>query len=109
MIGGHDFLCVGAGFSGAVFARAVADAGKSVLVIDKSEHLAGHAHDGFDEHGVLVHRYGPHVFHTDDDDVYEFLVDSPSGFPTSTGYGPRLEICSFPSRSTARRSTCSTD
>jgi UDP-galactopyranose mutase len=68
-----DFLIVGAGFAGAVCARQLADAGKSVLVIDKREHIAGNAYDYVDAHGVLIHPYGPHIFHTNSKKVFEYL------------------------------------
>lgn len=61
----HRVLVVGAGFSGAVAARELADAGLPVLVIDAREHLAGNCHTERDhDTGVLVHRYGPHIFNT---------------------------------------------
>ena len=59
-----DVLVVGAGFSGAVVARELAEAGREVLLIDRRPHIGGNAYDEYDEHGILVHRYGPHVFHT---------------------------------------------
>jgi UDP-galactopyranose mutase len=68
-----DCLIVGAGFAGAVCARELADAGWRVLVIDKRPHVAGNAYDHLDAHGVLVHRYGPHIFHTNSDKVFEHL------------------------------------
>jgi UDP-galactopyranose mutase len=68
-----DTLIVGAGFAGAVCARELADAGWRVQVIDKRPHIAGNACDHFDAHGVLVHRYGPHIFHTNSERVFEYL------------------------------------
>jgi len=68
-----DVLVVGAGFAGAVLARELADAGRRVTVIDRRPHLAGNAHDYLDEHGVLVHRYGPHIFHTNSERVVDWL------------------------------------
>jgi UDP-galactopyranose mutase len=68
-----DFLIVGAGFAGAVCARELADAGCRVLVIDKRHHIAGNAYDLLDSHGVLIHQYGPHIFHTNSDKVFEHL------------------------------------
>ena len=60
-----DALVVGAGFAGAVCARRMAEEfGLRVLVIDRRPHLAGNAHDALDDHGVLIHTYGPHIFHT---------------------------------------------
>jgi UDP-galactopyranose mutase len=68
-----DVLVVGAGFAGSVIAERCASAGMTVVVIDKREHIAGNAFDEFDRHGVLVHRYGPHIFHTNADSVSEYL------------------------------------
>jgi UDP-galactopyranose mutase len=68
-----DVLVVGAGFAGSVIAERCASAGMSVLVIDKREHIGGSAFDEFDRDGVLVHRYGPHIFHTNAAFVAEYL------------------------------------
>ncbi len=68
-----DCLVVGAGFSGAVIAERLASAGRRVLVVDRREHIGGNAHDHPDEHGVLVHRYGPHIFHTNSARVWRYL------------------------------------
>jgi UDP-galactopyranose mutase len=66
-------LIVGAGFSGGVVARELANAGRRVHIIDKRPHIAGNAYDEHDEHGVLVHRYGPHIFHTNGERIFEWL------------------------------------
>ena len=68
-----DVLVVGAGFAGAVIAQQLADSGSSVLVIDRRPHLAGNAFDETDKNGVLVHRYGPHIFHTNSSRVSDYL------------------------------------
>lgn len=68
-----DCLVVGAGFAGAVAAERLASAGRSVLVVERRPHLGGNAFDERDEHGVRVHRYGPHIFHTDSVAVVEYL------------------------------------
>ncbi|WAC72412.1 UDP-galactopyranose mutase [Roseateles sp. SL47] len=68
-----DFLIVGAGYAGSVCARVLADAGKTVHVIDKRPHIGGNAYDERDPHGVLIHPYGPHIFHTNAKKVIEFL------------------------------------
>ncbi|MFO0328111.1 MAG: UDP-galactopyranose mutase [Gemmatimonadota bacterium] len=68
-----DYLIVGAGFAGAVCARELADAGASVLVIDKRPHIGGNAYDEEDAGGLLVHPYGPHIFHTNSRDVFRYL------------------------------------
>jgi UDP-galactopyranose mutase len=69
----YDYLIVGAGFAGSVCARQLAEAGKTVLVIDKRPHVGGNAYDTRDEHGVLIHPYGPHIFHTNSTRVFEYL------------------------------------
>lgn len=66
-------LVVGAGFAGSVVARELADAGRRVRVIDKRPHVAGNAYDELDAHGVLVHRYGPHIFHTNGERIVQYL------------------------------------
>jgi UDP-galactopyranose mutase len=69
-----DYLVVGAGFSGSVLAeRLAADAGKKVLVIDKRNHVGGNAYDHYDDAGILVHKYGPHIFHTNSREVFDYL------------------------------------
>jgi UDP-galactopyranose mutase len=69
----HDFLVVGAGFAGSVVAERLATAGKRVLIIDRREHIAGNAYDELDSHGLLIHRYGPHIFHTNSANIYNYL------------------------------------
>jgi UDP-galactopyranose mutase len=68
-----DALIVGAGFAGATTARELAEAGQRVLVIDQRPHIGGNAFDHLDDHGVLVHRYGPHIFHTNSERVFAWL------------------------------------
>ncbi|HEX8484064.1 UDP-galactopyranose mutase [Sphingomonas sp.] len=70
----YDVMIVGAGFAGAVMAeRLAADAGKRVLVVDRRPHVAGNAFDRYDDAGVLMHQYGPHIFHTNSADVVDYL------------------------------------
>jgi UDP-galactopyranose mutase len=66
-------LVVGAGYAGSVVARELAEAGWRVEVIDRRPHIAGNAFDERDAHGVLVHRYGPHIFHTNAKRVFDWL------------------------------------
>jgi len=66
-------LVVGCGFAGATVARILAEAGIASLVIDKRPHIGGNAYDRFDEQGLLIHPYGPHIFHTNSEQVWEFL------------------------------------
>ncbi|HEY3520429.1 MAG TPA: UDP-galactopyranose mutase [Rhodanobacteraceae bacterium] len=68
-----ELLIVGAGYAGSVTARELADAGRRVHVIDKRPHIAGNAYDEYDAHGVLVHRYGPHIFHTNGERIFQWL------------------------------------
>ncbi|HVE49618.1 MAG TPA: UDP-galactopyranose mutase [Casimicrobiaceae bacterium] len=68
-----DVLVVGAGFSGAVVAQRLASHGVKVLIIDKRPHVGGNAHDKVDEHGLLIHPYGPHIFHTNGVRIAEYL------------------------------------
>ncbi len=66
-------LVVGAGFSGAVIANLLANSGEEVLVIDKKDHIAGNCYDYVDENGIMIHKYGSHIFHTNSDDVWQFM------------------------------------
>lgn len=68
-----DFLVVGAGFAGSVVAERMANLDYRVLLVDKRPHIGGNAYDHYDDHGILVHRYGPHIFHTDSKDVFAYL------------------------------------
>jgi len=61
-----DYLIVGAGFAGSV-------SNKKVLIIDKRDHIAGNAYDYFNKDGILIHKYGPHIFHTNSKEVFEYL------------------------------------
>ncbi|HEV2866858.1 MAG TPA: NAD(P)-binding protein, partial [Allosphingosinicella sp.] len=70
----YDYLVVGAGFAGSVVAERLASQhGAHVLVIDKRPHVAGNAYDHKDEAGVLIHQYGPHIFHTNSDEIVDYL------------------------------------
>lgn len=80
-------LVVGAGFSGAVIAERIASQlGHRVLLIDRRPHIGGNAYEEIDQHGVLVHRHGPHIFHTNSPNVVEYL----SKFTEWTGYEHRV-------------------
>lgn len=69
-----DYVIVGAGFSGAVVAAQMArNFGKRVMLLDRRNHIGGNAYDHHDKHGVLVHKYGPHIFHTNSKDVFDYL------------------------------------
>jgi UDP-galactopyranose mutase len=69
-----DYLIVGAGFAGSVLAERLAnDAGKKVLIIDRRNHIGGNAYDFYDDAGILIHKYGPHIFHTNSPEVFSYL------------------------------------
>jgi UDP-galactopyranose mutase len=68
-----DILVVGAGFAGAVIAERFAAEGKSVVIVEKRNHIGGNAFDEVDAAGILVHRYGPHIFHTNSPQISEYL------------------------------------
>ncbi|MFO1067860.1 MAG: UDP-galactopyranose mutase [Geminicoccaceae bacterium] len=71
---GFDYLIVGAGFAGSVLAeRLAAGSGQRVLLIDRRPHIGGNAFDHYDEHGLLIHRYGPHIFHTNSQAIVDYL------------------------------------
>lgn len=69
----YDYLIVGAGFAGSVCAQQLAEVGAKVLVIEKRPHIGGNAFDRLDDNGVLVHPYGPHIFHTNGKAIFEYL------------------------------------
>ena len=68
-----SILVVGAGFAGSVVARFLAEAGYQIKVIDIRNHIAGNAYDYTNEHGIRIHKYGPHLFHTNNQKVYDWL------------------------------------
>lgn len=69
-----DYLIVGAGFAGSVLAERLANgSGKKVLICDKRPHIGGNAYDHYNDDGILVHKYGPHIFHTNSADVFNYL------------------------------------
>ncbi|WP_293882186.1 UDP-galactopyranose mutase [Sphingomonas sp.] len=78
----YDYLVVGAGFAGAVMAeRLAADGGKRVLVVDRRPHIGGNAYDRRDDAGLLMHQYGPHIFHTNSAEVKNYLSQFTSWRP----------------------------
>lgn len=82
-----DYIVVGAGFAGSVVASQMArNFGRRVLLIDRRDHIGGNAYDHQNDAGVLVHRYGPHIFHTNSRDVFEYL----SEFTEWRGYEHRV-------------------
>jgi UDP-galactopyranose mutase len=86
-----DILLVGAGLSGAVIGRKLAEAGHAVTIIDGRDHVGGNCHTERDaETGVLVHVYGPHIFHTDDAEVWDYV----NGFTRFEPYKNRVKTTS---------------
>ena len=68
-----DYLIVGAGFAGAVMAERLASCGNKILIIDKRNHIGGNTYDFFNKDGILIHKYGPHIFHTNSREVFDYL------------------------------------
>jgi UDP-galactopyranose mutase len=90
-MGGMRYCIVGAGFSGAVIGRALAQAGHEVLVVDERSHVAGNCHSQRDsETGVMTHVYGPHIFHTADERVWAYVQQ----FGTMRPYRHRVQAVS---------------
>ena len=75
-----DVIIVGAGFAGSVLAERFANDNKKVLIIDKRNHIGGNMYEEFRNNGVRVHKYGPHIFHTNDKEVFEYLKKFTSFF-----------------------------
>lgn len=67
-----DVIAIGSGFAGATVANVLANKGKNVLIIDKRDHIGGNAYDYMEE-DILIHKYGPHIFHTNSKDVFDYL------------------------------------
>ena len=71
---GFDYIVVGAGFAGSVLAeRLASQLGQRVLVVDKRSHIGGNAYDRYNDDGLLIHPYGPHIFHTNSADIFDYL------------------------------------
>jgi len=70
----YDYLIAGAGFAGSVLAERIASQlNKKVVIVEKRNHIGGNAYDEYDEHGILVHKYGPHIFHTNSKEIFDYL------------------------------------
>ena len=68
-----DSVIIGAGVAGCVAARDLAEFGRKVLVLEQRDHIGGNCYDEKDEHGILIHKYGPHIFHTKEQKAYDYL------------------------------------
>lgn len=87
----YDYILVGAGITGITAAEQLANVyDKKVLLIDKNDHIGGNCYDYYDESGILVHKYGPHIFHTNNEEVYSYL----SLFTTWNVYNHKL-VCNI--------------
>lgn len=70
----YNYVVIGAGFAGLVIAERIANIlDEEILIIEKRNHIGGNCYDYHDENGILVHKYGPHIFHTDFEEVWSYL------------------------------------
>lgn len=70
----YSYVIAGSGLSGSVYARQMAEKGHKVLVFERRNHIGGNVYDEKDSNGILIHKYGPHIFHTNSDEVYQFIT-----------------------------------
>ncbi len=71
----YDSIIIGSGAAGSTVARKLAEAGQHVLVLEQRPHIGGNCYDRPDAYGIMIHEYGPHIFHTNEEDVYQFLSE----------------------------------
>lgn len=69
----YDSIVIGSGAAGSVVARKLAEEGRKILILEKRPHIGGNCYDRPDDYGILIHEYGPHIFHTGEEEVYRFL------------------------------------
>ncbi|PZX53521.1 UDP-galactopyranose mutase [Algoriphagus ratkowskyi] len=91
-----DILIIGAGISGSVLAERYASAGKKVLIIEKRSHIAGNCFDHYDENGILVSKYGAHLFHTNDEEVWQYVNRFTAWYPWEHKVIARVENKTVP-------------
>src|SRR5919112_2047731 len=85
-----DWLIVGAGFAGSVLAERLArERSERILLIDRRNHVGGNAYDRHDSAGILIHQYGPHIFHTNAEAIFKYL----SNFTEWRPYEHRVRAC----------------
>jgi UDP-galactopyranose mutase len=88
----YDLIVVGCGFCGSVIAHlAAVKQNKRVLILDKRNHIAGNMYDEYDRSGILIQKYGPHVFHTNLEEVYRFVTSVGDWFPYKLTYGVNID------------------
>lgn len=93
----YDLIVVGCGFCGSIIARLAAEErGKRVLVLERRGHIAGNMYDETDENGFLIQKYGPHIFHTDEEWIYEFISRFSNWYPYRTRSNVELDGKSIP-------------
>lgn len=88
----YDLIVVGCGFCGSIIARLAAEeCGRRVLILERRNHIAGNMYDEFDKNGFLVQKYGPHIFHTNEDWIYRFVCRFSDWYPFQVFYGVELD------------------
>lgn len=93
----YDYVIIGCGLSASVVARKLADNGNKILIIERREHRGGNLYDEIDGNGILVQRYGPHTFHTNNDDIINFITKYAQFIPYNMKCEARLDDIVTPS------------
>ena len=91
-----DILIIGAGISGSVLAERYANIGKKVLIIEKRNHIAGNCYDYIDENGILVSKYGAHLFHTNEESVWKYVNQFSEWYPWEHKVVARVDTKTVP-------------
>ena len=105
----YDYMIVGAGFAGSVLAERLADAGYSILLVDRRPHIGGNAYDHHNAEGILIHRYGPHIFHTNSQQIIDYLSRFTQWRPYEHRVLAQIGDCLMPIPITGPRSTAFLD